>query len=150
MIVIADTGGIDISVRIYLGSPDKCNKTLFLMKPLISLHSDKRRIRPLCAAMRHEPEISDRAGDRKRGAVHQPAFNNQITPRGIHALCNRSPDQWQAGYYEMSSPEESIECTGFEIDTSRAEKLKPPEQEVIRIIREEIDPEQAFIKVPSE
>lgn len=73
-----------------------------------------------------------------------------VTDKGVMKFDAETKRMYLAGYYETSSPEEIIECTGFEIDTSRAEKLKPPEQEVIRIIREEIDPEQAFIKVPSE
>ena len=47
-----------------------------------------------------------------------------------------------AGYYETSSPEDVIENTGFDIDVSRAVKLDAPAPEVIRMIREEIDPGQ--------
>jgi glutaconate CoA-transferase subunit B len=53
-----------------------------------------------------------------------------------------------AGYFETSSPEDIIENTGFEIDVSLAEKIEPPSPEVIRMIREDIDPAQVFIKVP--
>jgi glutaconate CoA-transferase subunit B len=55
-----------------------------------------------------------------------------------------------AGYYETSSPEDIIENTGFDLDVSRAVKLDPPSPEVIKMIREEIDPGQAFIQVPKE
>ena len=55
-----------------------------------------------------------------------------------------------AGYYPTSSIEEIVENTGFEIDTSRAVLLEAPSEEVIKMIREEIDPGQAFIKVPVE
>ena len=54
------------------------------------------------------------------------------------------------GYYETSSPEDIIENTGFDLDVSRAVKLAPPSPEVIKMIREEIDPGQAFIQVPKE
>ena len=55
-----------------------------------------------------------------------------------------------AGYYEIFSPEDIIENTGFDLDVSRAVKLPAPDPEVIRMIREEIDPGQAFIQVPKE
>ncbi|MFI3250768.1 MAG: CoA-transferase subunit beta, partial [Eubacteriales bacterium] len=55
-----------------------------------------------------------------------------------------------AGYYETSSIEEIVENTGFEIDTSRAEKLAPPSPDVIKMIREEIDPDEAFIQRPKD
>ena len=38
----------------------------------------------------------------------------------------------------------------LEIDCSRAEMFEEPPAEIIRLIREEIDPGQAFIKVPKE
>ena len=46
------------------------------------------------------------------------------------------------------TPEIVQENTGFEIDCSRATQIECPSEEIIRIIREEIDPGQAFIKVP--
>ena len=48
------------------------------------------------------------------------------------------------------TPEDVIENTGFEIDVSRAVPIEAPDPEVIRMIREEIDPGQAFIQVPKE
>ena len=50
----------------------------------------------------------------------------------------------------FSSPEMVQENTGFEIDVTRAELMEGPDPEIIRLIREEIDPGQAFIKVPKE
>lgn len=71
-----------------------------------------------------------------------------VTDRGIMKFDEKTKEMYLAGYYETSSVEEIIENTGFEIDCSRAVKLEPPSEEVIRTIREEIDPGQAFIKVP--
>ena len=42
------------------------------------------------------------------------------------------------------------ENTGFEIDVSRAQLMEGPSPEIIKLIRAEIDPGQAFIKVPKE
>ena len=55
-----------------------------------------------------------------------------------------------AAQQAASSPEDVIENTGFDIDVSRAVKLDAPDPEVIRMIREEIDPGQAFIQVPKD
>jgi glutaconate CoA-transferase subunit B len=46
--------------------------------------------------------------------------------------------------------EQARNCTGFEIDVSRAQLFEGPSPEIIKIIREEIDPGQAFIKVPKD
>ncbi|CAB1239824.1 Glutaconate CoA-transferase subunit B [Ruminococcaceae bacterium BL-6] len=73
-----------------------------------------------------------------------------VTDRGVFKFDEKTKRMYLAGYYETSSIEEIIANTGFEIDVSRAEKIAPPEPEVIRMIREEIDPGQVFIKVPKE
>ncbi len=73
-----------------------------------------------------------------------------VTDLGILKFDETTKRMYLAGYYETTSPEEVQENTGFEIDVTRAEKLAPPDPEVIRMIREEIDPGQAFIKVPVE
>ena len=65
----------------------------------------------------------------------------------MNQMCIRDRRMYLAGYYETTTPEEVQENTGFELDVSRAEKLDPPDPEVIRMIREEIDPGQAFIQV---
>ncbi len=69
-----------------------------------------------------------------------------VTDRGVMKFDDNTKRMYLAGYFETSSPEEIAENTGFEIDVSRAVKLEPPSPEVIRIIREEIDPKQVFIK----
>jgi len=53
-------------------------------------------------------------------------------------------------YYPGVTIEDIIENTGFELDTSRAVQLEAPTEEIIKMIREDIDPGQAFIKVPVE
>lgn len=55
-----------------------------------------------------------------------------------------------AYYYPFSTPEMVKENTGFDIDVSRAVLMEGPSEEIIKTIREEIDPGQAFIKVPKE
>lgn len=71
-----------------------------------------------------------------------------VTDRGIMKFDEKTKRMYLAGYYPTSSPEDVIENTGFEIDVSRAVKLEAPDPAVIKMIREEIDPGQAFIKVP--
>lgn len=69
-----------------------------------------------------------------------------VTDRGVMKFDETTKRMYLAGYYETSSPEDVIENTGFEVDVSRAVKIEPPSREIIRIIREEIDPMQVFIK----
>ena len=73
-----------------------------------------------------------------------------VTDRGVMKFDEITKRMYLAGYYPTSSPEDVKENTGFDIDVSRAVPLEAPDPEVIRMIREEIDPGQAFIKVPVE
>ena len=73
-----------------------------------------------------------------------------VTDLGIMKFDEETKRMCLAYYYPFSSPEMVQENTGFEIDTSRAQLMEGPDPEIIRVIREEIDPGQAFIKVPKE
>ena len=73
-----------------------------------------------------------------------------VTDLGIMKFDEETKRMYLAYYYPFSSPEMVQENTGFEIDTSRAQLMEGPDPEIIRVIREEIDPGQAFIKVPKE
>lgn len=73
-----------------------------------------------------------------------------VTDRGVMKFDDTTKRMYLAGYYETSSIEEIIENTGFEIDVSRAVKMAPPSPDVIKMIREEIDPGQAFIQRPKD
>ena len=71
-----------------------------------------------------------------------------VTDLGIMKFDEVTKRMYLAYYYPFSSPELVKENTGFDVDVSRAELMEGPSEEIIRIIREEIDPGQAFIKVP--
>ncbi len=73
-----------------------------------------------------------------------------VTDLGILKFDKDTKRMYLAGYYPTSSPEMVEENTGFDIDVSKAVKLDAPDPEVIKLIREEIDPGQVFIKVPVE
>ncbi|MBQ4417963.1 MAG: CoA-transferase subunit beta [Lachnospiraceae bacterium] len=72
-----------------------------------------------------------------------------VTDLGIMKFDEKTKRMYLAYYYPFSSPEMVQENTGFEVDVSKAELMEGPDPEIIRLIREEIDPGQAFIKVPA-
>ena len=51
-------------------------------------------------------------------------------------------------YFPSTTPAEIQKRTGFELDTSKAFMEEAPSEDIIRIIREQIDPAQVFIKIP--
>mgnify|MGYP001564586659 CR=1 FL=1 len=68
-----------------------------------------------------------------------------VTDKGIMKFDEKTKRMYLAGYYPTSSPEDIIENTGFDLDVSRAMVIEEPSSEVIRVMREEIDPGHAFI-----
>lgn len=71
-----------------------------------------------------------------------------VSDLGVMKFDEKTKRMYLAGYYPKSSPEMVIENTGFEIDVSKAVEIGAPNPEIIRIIREEIDPGEIFIKRP--
>ncbi|GAA0181769.1 glutaconate CoA-transferase subunit B [Clostridium sediminicola] len=68
-----------------------------------------------------------------------------VTDKGIMKFDEETKRMYLAAYFPNSSIEDIVENTGFEIDTSRAVAYEAPSEEVLRILREEIDPGHAFI-----
>ena len=73
-----------------------------------------------------------------------------VTDLGIMKFDDETKRMYLAYYYPFSSPEMVQENTGFEVDLSRAQLMEGPGEDIIKLIRTEIDPGQAFIKVPKE
>lgn len=71
-----------------------------------------------------------------------------VSDLGVMKFDEKTKKMYLAGYYPKSSPKMVIENTEFEIDVSRAVEIKAPSPEIIRLIREEIDPNQVFAKRP--
>lgn len=87
-------------------------------------------------------------GREKKGLPADRGPMMVVTDRGIMKFDEKTKRMYLHGYYPFSSIEEIVENTGFEIDVSRAIRLEEPDPEIIKIIREEIDPDEVFIKRP--
>lgn len=97
------------------------------------------------------PGWMDGPGGRTRAGIPENVGPQMVvTDRGILKFDEDTKKMYLAGYYPTSSPEDVLENTGFDIDVSRAVLLEAPDESVIKLIREEIDPGEAFIKVPVE
>ena len=69
-----------------------------------------------------------------------------VTDLGIMRFDKQTKRMYLAHYYPYSCPEMIRENTGFEIDISKATMMEGPSDDVVRFIRERIDPLQVFIK----
>ena len=71
-----------------------------------------------------------------------------ISEYGTFKFDSKTKKMYLNSYFPSTNPKEIQSKTGFELDTSKAYKEEAPSPEIIRIIREEIDPSQVFIKIP--
>ena len=115
---------------------------------IIMMQHEKRRLMDQIDYVTSAGWIDVPDGRAKVGLPANRGPQMVVTDRGIMKFDEQTKRMYLYGYYETSSPEDIIENTGFEIDVSKAVKIDPPTPDIIKIIREEIDPKQAFIKVP--
>ncbi|WP_129598072.1 glutaconate CoA-transferase subunit B [Anaerophilus nitritogenes] len=115
---------------------------------IIMMQHEKRRFIDKIDYVTSPGWIDGPDGRAKKGLPANRGPIMVVTDRGIMKFDEETKRMYLAGYYPTSSPEDVIENTGFDVDVSRAVALEAPDPEVIRMIREEIDPGQAFIKIP--
>lgn len=68
-----------------------------------------------------------------------------VTELGIMRFDDETKRMYVAEYYPGVDLNEIIERTGFEIDVSRAVQTKEPEEKVLKVLREKVDPSGSFI-----
>ena len=73
-----------------------------------------------------------------------------VTNYGVMKFDDETKRMYLASYFPTTTPEEAKAQCGFELDVSRAVRMDPPSPEIIRIIREELDPDHVFIPIPKE
>lgn len=117
---------------------------------IIMIQHEKRRFMQKIDYVTSPGWIDGPGGRERLGLPGNRGPQAVVTDLGILKFDPETKRMYLAGYYETTTPEQVQENTGFELDVSKAEKLAPPDPEVIRMIREEIDPGQAFIQVPKE
>lgn len=117
---------------------------------VIMMQHEKRRFIDHIDYVTSPGYIDGPDGRAKKGLPTNRGPQMVVTDLGIMKFDEETKRMYLYAYYPTSSPEMVKENTGFDIDVSKAIELEAPSEEVIRMIREEIDPGQAFIKVPVE
>ena len=117
---------------------------------VIMMQHEKRRFMEKIDYVTSPGWIDGPGGREKLGLPGDRGPQMVVTDKGIMKFDKDTKKMYLAGYFSSSSPEDVIENTGFDIDVSRAVLLDDPTPDVIKMIREEIDPGQAFIQVPKD
>ena len=87
-------------------------------------------------------------GRAKQGLLPDRGPRAVITDLGLMKFDENTKRMYLAEYYPGVTLEQVIENTGFEMDVSRAVEAKPPEESVLKILREQVDPSKMYIGKP--
>jgi glutaconate CoA-transferase, subunit B len=68
-----------------------------------------------------------------------------VTNLGVMKFDEGAREMYAAEFYPGVEPARIKECTGFDIDISRAREAVPPRAEELRILREEVDPQKLIL-----
>lgn len=68
-----------------------------------------------------------------------------VTDLGVLRFDDATKRMYLSGYYPFTTPEEIQANTSFALDISRAEVLPEPDANILRVLREEIDPGKIFL-----
>ena len=115
---------------------------------ILMMQHEKRRFMQKIDYVTSAGWIDGPGGRERKGLPGNRGPIMVVTDRGILKFDEKTKRMYLAGFYPTSSPKDVEENTGFELDVSQAVELEAPDPAVIKLIREEIDPGQAFIKVP--
>ena len=84
-------------------------------------------------------------GRKEKGLSPNKGPQAVVTDLGIMKFDSETKKMYVAEYYPGVTLDQIIENPGFEIDVSRAVESIAPESEIIKMLREEIDPSGIFI-----
>lgn len=112
---------------------------------IIMMQHQKRRFINEIDYMTSPGWISGPTGRKEKGLPENRGPQAVVTDLGIMKFDDKTKRMYVAEYYPGVTLEQIVENTGFDIDISRAVQSKPPEAEIIRLLREEIDPTGVFI-----
>jgi len=112
---------------------------------IIMIDHQKRRFVEKVDYMTSPGWVCEYNGRKQKGLPEDKGPQCVVTDLGIMKFDEETKRMYVAEYYPGVTLEQIVENTGFEIDISRAVQSEEPEPEVIRILREEIDPSGIFI-----
>ena len=113
---------------------------------IIMMQHQKRRFIDNIDYMTSPGWVNGPKGREEKGLPVGKGPQAVVTELGVMRFDETSKRMYVAEYFPGVTAEQIKENTGFEIDTSRAVETPKPEAEVIRLLREEIDPKRRFIK----
>ncbi|MDL2289136.1 CoA-transferase subunit beta [Clostridia bacterium OttesenSCG-928-F22] len=118
------------------------------LNTIIMMRHQKRRFVEQVDYLTSPGWIDGPDGREKMGLMSDRGPQAVITDLGIMKFDDKTKRMYLSEYFPGVTVEQILENTGFEMDVSRAVEAKPPEESVLKILREVVDPARMFIGKP--
>jgi glutaconate CoA-transferase subunit B len=132
------------SVR-FSGSGGACDIACLARRTIIIAKHEKRRF-PERVDYITSPGWLEGGSSRQRSGLPWGGPSAVVTSMGVMRFRDDSREIYLASYHPGLKPKAVAEATGFALDIRKAEETVPPNEEELRILREEVDPERIFLR----
>jgi glutaconate CoA-transferase subunit B len=131
------------SVR-FPGSGGACDAGSFVGRTIVFIRHERRRFVERLDYLT-TPGYLDGPGGRERLGYRRGGPTCVISDRALLRFDGVNKEMYLDRYYPGTTPEEIQSHTGFSLDLTRAAPLDPPTIEELRILRQEVDPQQLIL-----
>lgn len=128
----------------FSGSGGGCDVASFVQKSIIFMQHEKRKFVNTLDYLT-SPGYLDGPEGRKKAGLPQGGPVMVITNMGVMRFDDTTKEMYLAGYYPEISPDEILKHMEFSVDTSRAEKVIPPTEDELRLLREKCDHQRLIL-----
>ena len=132
------------SVR-FSGSGGACDIACLAKRTIIIAKHEKRRF-PEKVDYITSPGWLEGGTTRRKSGLPWGGPSTVVTTMGVMRFRPDSKEIYLASYHPGLKARSVAEATGFALDIKEAVETIPPAKEELRILREEVDPEQIFLR----
>lgn len=130
----------------FSGSGGACDVASFVGRTIIFMQHEKRKFVRRVDYLT-SPGWLDGPGRREKIGLSGGGPSAVITNMAIMGFDSDSKEMFLKGFYPGISPRRIQECTGFEVDLSRAVEVEPPSYDELEILRKVCDPQRLILGV---
>lgn len=111
---------------------------------VIIMRHEKRRFVPRVDYITSPGWLDGPESREKAGLIPDRGPQAVVTTLGVMRFDEETKRMYLAEYYPGVSVDRILEETGFELDVSRAAEAEPPSEEVLQVLRKQVDPQRLY------
>jgi len=128
----------------FSGSGGACDVASFVPRSITFMQHEKRKFVNKVDYLTSPGHLTGKDG-RKKAGLPPGGPELVITNMAVMQFDDATKEMYLAGYYPGVTKEEVLENMEFDVDVSRAEEVKPPTANELKILREKCDPQRLIL-----